>query len=430
MKRKVEALIDNWYKNNTTPHLYITGMRGTGKTTLISDYLSAEHDREQLYINFETDFEIRNFILRYLTDSCITEALASYFNTSSKNLRSSVIIIDELHCAGDESLFFSSLQVEKDTRFIFIDSEEAAGSETLPECFTHIRVNPLTFDEFLDNTGKEWYHEVIEGHFERNRAIPELVHNEINDIYTDYLSTGGMPVIVKGYLENAGKDRTLFAPEELQLKELRNILMGIEEYESGNSHKMTALIENTVSQYINENRHFILRQLIKGSSNAYYAEAIKRLCQAGILIKSRCGDRFRLFWSDTGLLAAKIKASTLCNEDRFNEIINKNAIAQQLYAKKCNHDLYGINLLKDCNTEKNCILNYWCSGNSSEVDFIIDDNSRKKAVKYIGNSKKKIRSLQIYEETDKTAEKTAVGYNNFYIMGAVKIIPQYAVFCL
>ena len=432
MKRKITENISNWYTNNITPHLYLTGMRGTGKTTLITEFFSGQTAQEQLYINFETDYVIRNFFIDYFSgnissldqhsesNKSISGALALYFNADAQNFDSSVIIIDELHtaCLGD--IPFSAADNEKKSRIIFIDSE-GTETENLPISFTHIKVYPMMFDEFMDNTGKEWYHEVISGHFERNRSIPELVHNEINDIFSDYLSTGGMPAVINKYIEHSENNNHIFTPEEYQLKELRNILMGIQEYESRESHKMLSLLDNIVLQMLSGNRHYIFRQLVKGTSGSYYSDPIRKLCESGILIRSTFGGHNRFYWADTGMLSAKIKACYKCDEERFDEIITRNYIAQHLAALRDNNRN---------SADNGSGLEYWCSNSLSEVEFILEDNSRKIAIKYIGNSKKKIRSLQIYDNQYSADEKIAVGDYNFYIMGNVKLIPQYAVFCL
>ncbi|MCR5331469.1 MAG: AAA family ATPase, partial [Lachnospiraceae bacterium] len=55
MKRNAQKSIENWFLNNERKHLYITGMRGTGKTTLIRDFLEKNAGNRVLYLNFETD---------------------------------------------------------------------------------------------------------------------------------------------------------------------------------------------------------------------------------------------------------------------------------------------------------------------------------------------------------------------------------------
>ncbi|MCR5324772.1 MAG: AAA family ATPase [Lachnospiraceae bacterium] len=424
MKRRITNIINDWYTNNTS-HLYVTGMRGCGKTTLITDLFSGRDSQEQLYINFETDYEIRAFFEEKTTidrNMSVSDILADYFHTNVEYFNSAVVIIDEMHVAGISTKMFAAATEEKTVRLIYIDSEGVTIHDHVPNCFSTIRVFPLTFDEFLDNTGKEWYHEVILGHFERMRSVPELVNNEINDIFSDYLQTGGMPAVINGYMDNLQRTGRFFNPEELQLKELRNMIRGMEEYESKDSHKMIGLLEGTISQNILENRHFVFRKLLKGTSITYYADAIEKLCSSGILIKSTFDAHNRFYWSDTGMLSAKIRSSYKCPDDRLNDIIIKNYIALHLISGKCN-----------ClfeNSSENYKIGYWCSNSMSEVDFLIEDNGRKIAFKYIGESKKKIRSLQIYDDLIGADEKIAVGNSNFYIMGNVKLIPQYAVFCL
>ncbi|MCR5330323.1 MAG: hypothetical protein K6E62_03920 [Lachnospiraceae bacterium] len=273
-----------------------------------------------------------------------------------------------------------------------------------------MRLFPLTFDEFLINTGREWYHDVIAGHYERMRPVPELVHNEINDILSDYLIIGGLPEIVQKYIDNKYSLENLEV-EEYQLREFRNIRSAAEEYCNMDKTKTEALLNGSVAQQLDDSRHFAFQRLVKGSSYSYYKQEISALCDAGILLRSFFADHFRFFWPDTGLLNMKINGYFSAEQTIRDEVIVKNYIAQQLASG-------GIR------------LEYWCSKNSARIDHVTSYNGRKIALKYVGSSKKRIRPLQIFDKENNADEMIAITDSNFYIMGKLKFIPLYAVFCL
>mgnify|MGYP007070348046 CR=1 FL=1 len=120
---------------------------------------------------------------------------------------------------------------------------------------------------------------------------------------------------------------------------------------------------------------------------------------------------FRFFYCDNGLFGITLRSGFVFDSVKYNRAVSKTIIAGHLVQKYDN-------------------VKYWDSKSEADVDFILYDNSRMISVKYIEDSKKRIRSLQIFEEKYSGTQKTAVGNMNFNIMGDVRIIPLYAVFCL
>ena len=59
---------------------------------------------------------------------------------------------------------------------------------------------PLSFEELLMNMGKHGFFEAIRGHFDTMNSMPLILHDEIMNLFIDYLHTGGMPEAVSVYL--------------------------------------------------------------------------------------------------------------------------------------------------------------------------------------------------------------------------------------
>ena len=401
--QKLEKILSNGN------HAYITGMRGTGKTALALDY-AYEHFRDRcLYVNFETNYDIREYFSRFLESrqsGTAEDILADYYSRPDIKDSETLIILDEIHLiSGNIPGYGSLIRDGSRGKVIFIDSESPEQEIKSSDC--HFTLFPFTFDEFLDATGKEWYRDVIAGHFERMRPVPELVHNEINDIFSDYLMTGGMPQCVNTYYENGCEPGDPEIDDRILLT-FRNITSAIEESGSQEAYKMLSILKNIPIQLAEGNTAFVFSSLRKGTSTAYYRNSIDMLCENNILINVPYKKHFCLYFGDFSFLSLLMRSSVSIAEDDFNNMIMRNYIAQSLTA---------------CGKH----LEYWNSENEAYIDFIIKDNKSAIPVKLIGNSRKKLRSLTVYEKNG-DGPGYAVGYENFNIMGNVKIIPQYAVF--
>ncbi|MCR5766951.1 MAG: AAA family ATPase [Lachnospiraceae bacterium] len=435
IKRKAEKKLEDWYRNRPDKHLYVTGLRGTGKSTLIRRFADSLPDK-YIYIDFETDNGIRTYFREHFNNDIIS-ALSGYTGEGVVFFPGMILILDEIHMTGIGKDILASLSALDNIRVILIDSEGVTADELVPADISRIILRPLTFDEFLDNTSKEWYKEVIIGHYEKMRSVPSLINNEIKDIFDDYLTVGGMPDVVNWYTANDCNITDINELIRLQLKEYRNIIRAVQEAEHSDCSKMTAILEGIIGQDINGNRHFAYGRVVKGSSGSYYTDIVNKMVNAGLICRSRFEAHFRLFWADTGLLNAYMLSSYSISDTDLERILNTSYLAQQLTSAVSISSYTSISSDTSITSDASITsglrdLQYWCSENSSEIDQIafIDDNSRRLAVKYIGASKKKVRSLQIYSEQFPEDNPVAVGDVDFNIMGNLKLIPQYAVFCL
>ncbi len=413
-KRKAEKTLQEWYSDASCRHLYVKGLRGTGKTTLIRRFVDKLPRNNSIYIDFETDFGIRSYFKENFKGN-ITDVLKEYSGNAFDDASEMILILDEPHLTGILRDMIVNISSDSDSRIILIDSEGTIDDDMVPADFYILRLKPLTFEEFLDNTGKEWYREVITGHYEKMKPVPSLVDNEIKDIFDDYLQVGGMPAAVSFYISNDNNIPDTGELIGLQLKELRNIIRAFQEDENSDCSKMVSLLDGIIDQNIRQSRHFAYGRVVKGSTGQYYSETLDKMLDTGLVCRSSSDNdaHFRLFWPDIGLLNAKIMSSYGISGEITEKILISTYIAQELSAKR-----------RD--------LKYWYSENSSETDQLIalDDTGRRLAVKYIGSSKKKVRSLEIYDKIFPNDAKIAVGDMGFNIMGNFKIIPQYAVFCL
>ena len=411
MHRNAEKDLAAWFADNDRKPLYMTGMRGTGKTTLICEF-AASCKTECIYINFETNYDLRKLI----GDSAerdpelrLADILGNHYGFSEEYIEASLIILEEIHLAGCGDTLAGMLMRHKGS-LIFTDSE-AVNEYVLNDSlhFKHITLRPLTFAEFLDANGREWYREVIEGHFERKKKVPDLIHNELNDIYADYMLTGGMPAVVNEYILTT-PERRRYNIEELQYREYRNICESIRSHEN-EQVKVLGLLKNIASNMADGSYYYKFSSVRRGTSYPYYKNAVKSLTDCGIAIKTEYANKINLYCADAGIAGCLLKSEVSCSDETFDRCMRISCAAA--------------NLIKD-----NRSLYFWHSAHGAGVEFLFEEDGSRVPVKILNASGKNIRSLHVYDENNHPEKMFAVSEGNFNIMGRLCIIPQYAVFCL
>ena len=75
-------------------------------------------------------------------------------------------------------------------------------------------------------------------------------------------------------------------------------------------------------------------------------------------------------------------------------------------------------------------LNYWSSGNTAEVDFLITNKDGIIPVEVKASDNTKSRSLNVYMEKYNPSYAIRVSVKNFGFENNIKSVPLYAVFCI
>lgn len=126
---------------------------------------------------------------------------------------------------------------------------------------------------------------------------------------------------------------------------------------------------------------------------------------------------FKAYYSDVGLLTMRmaLSANSILHSanlsDKARGMISESYVAEQL-------------------SGSSFPLQYWTSGKSAEVDFVIQqgDEAIPVEVKYGENARAK--SLQTYIEKYRPKYAIRISAHNFAFQNGIKSIPLYAAFCL
>lgn len=356
--------------SNRKEALLITGARQVGKTFII---------RKCAKKHVEYVIEI-NFIER-------PDAIKLFENAKSSEdilLRISAFT-DVPLVPGKTLIFFDEVQeckeivtaikfLVEDGKYRYILSGSFLGVElkdirSVPVGYmTIMEMYPLNFFEFCRaNKVSQRIFDMLEMCWNEKKAIDQIVHEKLLDLFHLYLIVGGMPAVVEGYL----RTKNLQEVFRLQKGILQLYKKDIAKYDPQNKLYLEEIFNLILSELNSKNKRFILKNLNENFRFSRYEHSFIWLKEAGValpvycvqepevpLLLSKATNLFKLFLSDVGLLAAmyadglQIKILNKEKDINFGSIY-ENAVAQEL--KTQGFELY-----------------YFNSKKQGELDFVIE----------------------------------------------------------
>lgn len=205
MKRKIYDRLLEWKKRNGASALLIRGARRVGKS-YIAEMLGREQYRTYIKVDFnDISDENLGLILDNLHDR---DRLFSYLQVIYKTElfeRDSLIIFDEIqecpkvraaikYLVADGRYDFietgSLMSIRKNTKDIVIPSEEE-----------HVDMYPMDFEEYLWAAEETMLSALIGDCYTKLEPLPQALHRKAMQLFKEYMVVGGMPQVVKKYLE-------------------------------------------------------------------------------------------------------------------------------------------------------------------------------------------------------------------------------------
>ncbi|RLD62839.1 MAG: AAA family ATPase [Bacteroidetes bacterium] len=196
-RKAIEYLI-KWSKKKERKPLILRGARQVGKTTLVNNF--SENFKQYIYLNLEETEDKQIFEQNYSFENLLSAIF--FIKQKEKKIKNTLIFIDEIQ---------NSAEAVKQLRYFYEKAPDiyviAAGSllETLMSkniSFPVGRVEYLflqafSFEEYLwainnKNLVELW----------NKIPLPEYAHNKLLSTFNTYSLIGGMPDIIKNYIEN------------------------------------------------------------------------------------------------------------------------------------------------------------------------------------------------------------------------------------
>lgn len=333
LKRKIDSYLVEWKANENRKPLIIKGPRQIGKTESVKKFAEA---------NYDSVIEI-NFVLSEKYKMIANDGYDA--DTIIKNI--SLIDPSYKFIPGKTLIFFDEIQeypkiatslkfFKTDGRFDVICSGSLLGinyrqiESNSVGYKTDYDMYSLDFEEFLWARGYD--DAAVENmltHMKNGEAFSELEHKVYSDLFMDYCILGGMPAVVREFIENRTFEGTL----EIQRQLIADYKEDIRKYAEGLDQTRILNVFNSIPvQLAKENKKFQLSKVEKGARFKNYRGCVEWLEDAGMVNLCYClldaelplkgnydADKFKMYFCDTGLFVA-----LLDNEAQEDLRANKN----------------------------------------------------------------------------------------------------------
>lgn len=333
LKRKIDAFLANWKNDINHNPLIVKGARQIGKTESILHFANQNY-KNVIYINFVFDTKFKVI----LNDSYDAKDVIKNISFIDPKLifepNNTIIIFDEIQELPDIATTLKSFKI--DGKYDVICSGSMLGinykkiHSNSVGYKTDYTMYSLDFEEFLWSLGysQAQINDILI-HMQELKPFSDLEMNTYKKLFLEYCVLGGMPAVVKSYIENNNFSKTLQIQQQIMLdyeEDVRKYAIGLDQA------KIISVYRNIPAQLAKENKKFQFNKLEKNARSREYTGCIEWLIDAGVILKCDCliypelplkgntdETKYKLYYPDTGLLV-----SSLDEEAQDDLRVNKN----------------------------------------------------------------------------------------------------------
>ncbi len=320
LKRKIDSYLKNWKQDKDHKPLIVKGARQIGKTKSITAFAEANY-QSVIAINFVEQQKYKQiFNDGYEVDTVIKNI--SLLDPSLKFIpNDTIIFFDELQecpeCATSLKFFCIDRRYDvicsgslMSINYNKIESNSVGYKEDY-------EMHSMDFEEFLWAKGySEEFVEDIYSHMLNVKPFSNLQLETLFDIFRDYMTLGGMPDVVRTYIENKNFSGTLAIQRQL----LADYEEDITKYAIGLDKAKIKNIYNHISVFLaKENKRFQISKISHNARNREYVGVVEWLTDAGIINPCYClaevelplkgnydPKLYKIYFKDTGQLIASL----------------------------------------------------------------------------------------------------------------------------
>ena len=450
MKRKIEEKLLKWKKeSNGKTALLIDGARRVGKSYIVEEF-AKQHYKSYILIDFnQVGPEITDLFDMNLRDfDSFFMYLSAAFNVKLYK-RESLIIFDEVqlypraraaikYLVADGRYDYietgSLMSIKKNVKNIVIPSEER-----------HVKMYPMDFEEFLWAKGEDLILPIIRNCFEEKKPLGQALHRKIMTLFREYVIIGGMPQVVKEYIESGD-----FETADLVKRDILTLYReDIQKYASGYEKKVESIFDEIPAQLSKHEKKFTLSSLGKGSRFRDYENSflwlqdsmIANVCfnstEPNIGLKlNRDNSSYKVYMGDTGLLIShafdengivseEIYKKLLFGKLEVNEgMIFENIVSQMLVAN--GHNLYFYSNSSRTDKDSRMEIDFLVAKSKITNRHNISPIEVKSGKNYTLSSLNKFRK----KYSEQTYEAFVLHTADLYIKDEITFLPVYMAICM
>ena len=331
IERNIDGYLNEWRKDKDRKPLIIKGARQIGKTESVRKF--GKKYKSYIEINFVDEPKYRGIINDGYTAQDIIKNISLLDPAKEFIEHDTLIFFDELQEFPDIA---TSLKFFKqDGRFDVICSGSLLGIqykkiESVSVGYKSDYVmRSIDFGEFLNARGYADAKDEIVKRMILSEPFSELQLDVYNGIFMEYCVLGGMPAVVRSFLEKG----TFEGSVALQTEIVNDYKEDMRKYAEGlDQTRILHVFNRIVPQLGQDNKKFQISKVARGARFKDYFGCIEWLNDAGIVNRCYCmgfpelpikgnynPDKYKIYMADTGLLI-----SMLDEEEQIDIRANKN----------------------------------------------------------------------------------------------------------
>jgi uncharacterized protein len=398
MKRLISNELIKWKDRKDRKPLILKGVRQCGKTFVLNEF-GKDNYKETAYFNFEGNPALAGLFESDLDPRRIIVELG-VLNGKKINPESTLIIFDEIQFCN-KALTSLKYFCEQASEYYIVCAGSLLGiALSKPLSFPvgkvdFLTLRPMNFYEFVLANNEPMLLDYID-QLNVNTPVPQIFAEKLITLLKQYYITGGMPAVVSKWIES--KDIS-------EVGRIQDMILDSYELDfakhapAADFPKLSLIWHSIPGQLAKENGKFVFGHAKPGARAKDLEDAMQWLISAGMVYKVckvekpaiplsayKKNNYFKLFMADVGLLrrmsrlsaASIFDGSTMYKE--FKGALTENYVLSELV------NLHG------------SIPYYWTSGNTAEIDFIIQIEEKIIPVEVKASLNIKSRSLGVYRE--------------------------------
>ena len=404
LKRKIDDFLMGWKNNSDKKPLIIRGPRQVGKTESVRKFAN-ENYRQVVEINFIEEPKYKIITESGYSTNEIIKSISLLDNSKKFVPNETLIFFDEIQDFPEIATALKFFCM--DGRFDVICSGSMLGIN-----YNRIESNSvgykadytmysMDFEEFLWTKGYDSAADEILEHMNLLKPFSTVEMNVYNSLFLDYCIVGGMPAVVRQYIEKGTFEGIL----DIQRQLLKDYQEDIKKYADGvDKTRILNIFRHIPVQLAKENKKFQISKVASGARFKDYRGCIEWLDEAGLINICYCmqvpelplggnydDTKYKIYFKDTGLLIAML------DEEAQDDLrVNKN---MNVYKGGLYESIVGEALVKS-----GCKLYYYKKENSTlEEDFFLRTKTKLIPVE-VKAANNKSKSLSTLIESEKYSE--------------------------
>ena len=320
LKRKIDAHLEAWKADQERKPLIVKGARQIGKTESIRRFSEGRY-KSVVEINFALEPKYKTITEEGYDVESVVKHISLLDPSKEFPPGETLIFFDELQEFPEISTSLKAFC--QDRRYDVICSGSLLGIhyrriQSISVGYkSDYDMCSLDFEEYL--WAKGYKEDTVQSMLDHmNRLIPfsESEMTVYRQLFLDYCVLGGMPAVVRSYIEKGTFSGSLAMQKQLLLdyeEDVRKYAEGLDQA------KILSIYRHVPTQLAKENKKFQYSTISKSARAREYQGCIEWLQDAGVVNICYClhfpelplkgnydESKFKLYYADTGLLVASL----------------------------------------------------------------------------------------------------------------------------